>query len=576
MEGKVEEDDRWSSFIDESSKKKGKAENTRKPEITLNDTMLRVMSQKGQVFKELQDIKLKTATEIIQMVTKKAYEISVPWRLYVQRTRMDWAKFLCIRTLSCDHIECIVPLNRPVKPDAFQLQQLPISDLPQHRCLVRTDPSLARSELAILEQQWNVLPEVHDNCIDKNGFFRPDRVLAWFNRDLCEACRCIPIKRLNIKNLEGKSTKDGSIVISTTLRTTPKEEQGDNIITLSISVIPCFVVSKLPTNFKIRAPLPCFSPYLEHQKELRSAIINDLEIGKEIVFLDPRIELAGTDKRIKDCSCPISWQVNTTLLQERILNIVVSMSKLMNFNNIVSLISIIRNERVLDLGALTEDVVIHTACTAFRKNVGKLNSRSEWFLLILKSISEGFKRGFISNYFCPKQNLLVAIDKASISKTYKDLKKLAREVESDPEILYKYTNYDAVKEEKDEDSDDKDENAVKVENMERQIPSISIQPASRESNYLHTYDGTTTLTSYQEKSTDGETKLENEMEEEAEEKSENIKRHLQNDQMLEGKSREQLNKPEAVVHREMTKMPDTTNALLPNEDQEDANRKVNM
>ncbi|KAL3870887.1 hypothetical protein ACJMK2_038918 [Sinanodonta woodiana] len=419
MQEKVEEDDRWTGFIDERSKKRrGTADYTQKPEITLNDTMLRVNSHKDQVFRQSQEVKLK-------MFTKKTYEISVPWRMY----------FLCIRTLSRDHIECIVLLNRPVKPDAFQLQQLPICDMPLHHCLVHTNPSLTRSELVIIEQQWNIRPEVDESCIDKNGFFRPDKVLAWFNRDLCEACQCIPIKRSNIEKLEGKNAKDGSIEISTTMRTNPKVKRGDEIISLSISIIPGFVVSKLPTNFRIQT-------------------------GKEIVFLNPRTELDGSGTKIRGHSCPISWQVNMTLLQERILNIIVSMSKSMNFNIIVSLISIFRNERLLDLEALTEDALIHAACTAFRKNVGKLNICSEWFLLILKSVSEGLKRGFISNYFCPRQNLLAAIDKGLISKTYKELQKLKEDIESDPETLYKYTNFDAVKEDKEEDLDDKEENAL--------------------------------------------------------------------------------------------------------------------
>jgi len=48
-------------------------------------------------------------------------------------------------------------------------------------------------------------------------------------------------------------------------------------------------MDRIPTSLKLNAPLPCFGNYIQGQKEFRSLVCDDIELGKDVAFLDPKV-----------------------------------------------------------------------------------------------------------------------------------------------------------------------------------------------------------------------------------------------------------------------------------------------
>jgi len=48
-------------------------------------------------------------------------------------------------------------------------------------------------------------------------------------------------------------------------------------------------LDQLPTSLKVSAPIPAFGGYIQGQKDFRRLVREDMENGKEIAFLDPKV-----------------------------------------------------------------------------------------------------------------------------------------------------------------------------------------------------------------------------------------------------------------------------------------------
>jgi hypothetical protein len=56
-----------------------------------------------------------------------------------------------------------------------------------------------------------------------------------------------------------------------------------------VNIYPVFALDRLPSSVKLSAPLPCYGDYIQGQKEFRNLVLKDLEDGKPIAFLDPKV-----------------------------------------------------------------------------------------------------------------------------------------------------------------------------------------------------------------------------------------------------------------------------------------------
>lgn len=63
-----------------------------------------------------------------------------------------------------------------------------------------------------------------------------------------------------------------------------------------MNIYPVFPLDKLPTSLKLNAPLPCFGNYIHGQKEFRRLVSEDIENGKDVAFLDPKVRASVGDK----------------------------------------------------------------------------------------------------------------------------------------------------------------------------------------------------------------------------------------------------------------------------------------
>lgn len=104
----------------------------------------------------------------------------------------------------------------------------------------------------------------------------------------------------NIISLRCVTALDGTAVVHVAIAKDTSEEEGKEsssgndepeVEHFSVNIFPVFVTDKLPVNLKINVPLPSGRPFGNIQKQMKQSIIEDLEAGKLIVFLEPKVKL---------------------------------------------------------------------------------------------------------------------------------------------------------------------------------------------------------------------------------------------------------------------------------------------
>lgn len=118
---------------------------------------------------------------------------------------------------------------------------------------------------------------------------------------ISKACCILMAESKNISVIRCETMQDGTITVHLTISNTSKEKESGNECpsreeppsadVFSINIFPVFTVHSLclPTNLRVSSPLPASGSYTHVQKNLKEALLNDLDGGKQIVFLEPKV-----------------------------------------------------------------------------------------------------------------------------------------------------------------------------------------------------------------------------------------------------------------------------------------------
>ncbi|KAL4223554.1 hypothetical protein ACF0H5_017024 [Mactra antiquata] len=453
-------DDRWSGFVDPERNSFTGRKTVEDPGPDLSEYLEKVIQQRSP--RKQHERMYKMVANFVQLMTNIAYALTSEWKLFLQTNKKGNIRTTDLRTLSVDRYECMVPLTRPLKPDAFQISTKSMVEMSPHRCFISLNNNLSNEERKLVSTEW-------DSHIDKHGYLNTRRILKWFNNGLSKASAIILAESKNIANLRCVTSLDGTAVIHVAFFKDSREaDDTDNqsecgqpeVEKFSVNLFPVYVVDKIPASIKVNIPLPTSRAFGHIQKQTKESIANDLEAGKHMVFLEPKKELSVSS------STPDgpSWAYNMNFVERYVYNILDEHCEEVDYRQVIILFDILREHYPVELAVLNTEIVVNALFAVSRKHFSKLEGLQDWFIAVFQYLINGFKSGFLSSFYLQRQNLLMRYDISEHDAVVvaEKLGEIIKAVQAKPKSIYQHTGYEEKKkgkndsEDSDSDSDESD------------------------------------------------------------------------------------------------------------------------
>ncbi|KAH3887482.1 hypothetical protein DPMN_011499 [Dreissena polymorpha] len=436
----VAADDRWSAFQDPDRPFTRRVKKVEDQGPALEEYFRKVLRQRSP--RRRHEKMYMFATRLSQLLTSTAYALTAEWKLFFKADRKSVVRSAPLRTLTQDRYECMVPLMRPLKPNAFQILRRSFDEMPSHRCLIQLSPDLSKEETRLVRLEW-------EPYVDKDGSLNPRGILSWFNMGIQKACAIVESESNNISRLRLSENADGTASVHATLSCEHVDEKNfteptnEQVVTIILNIYPVFILDELPSSVKISAPVPCFGPYNHAQKELKDLVKHDTENGTIVAALEPKRDIQYAAIKNNLPRNGTSWQINASFLEHHVFNILDKYGKDMNFRNILVILNIIRERHPNELDKLNNDIIINILFMVTHKNLGRLKTLQDWFLEILSTTAHCLKKGFIKSFFLPRMNLLTlySLNSPEGAAIAGKLEQIASAVKKDPKNIYQLTGY---------------------------------------------------------------------------------------------------------------------------------------
>ncbi|KAL4219692.1 hypothetical protein ACF0H5_022262 [Mactra antiquata] len=426
------DDDRWEVFNNPSSDLQKLGVKKQKPKLpNFNACLTRVIVQKSQ--RKRQEYICKTATNLAKSIIDIAHVLDPNWGEFTT-TNKNGVITAPIRTLSEDKYEVMVPLKRPIRLDGFKVYQRGKDEMPQHRCLIQLNDDLCVQEVHLVRREWEKL-------VNKEGYLRPKSVLDWFNKGLNKARLVLLSDNHNVDRLVCSVGDDGTANLEATVTDFDGDELA--ICVFNVNIYPVFVLDRLPPSLKLNAPLPCFGPYIQGQKEFRKLVLEDMANGKQVAFLDPKYDNTHTKiKRSLPQGGP-TWRINLSFTEYHVYSLIDKYCRGLNFRHVLVLLNIFKDEFQDELSILNNDILVNTLFNVSQKHIDNIRDKKEWIFKVMQTLSDGLQQGFLPSFHLPRLNLLdvYGITEKQSKVTSQALKIILESIQKKPSNLYKFVGH---------------------------------------------------------------------------------------------------------------------------------------
>ncbi|WAR31493.1 KAD5-like protein [Mya arenaria] len=214
---------------------------------------------------------------------------------------------------------------------------------------------------------------------------------------------------------------------------------------LSINIYPVYVMDRLPTSLKLAAPIPCFGGYIQGQKRFRQLVHEDMENGKHVAFLDPKIE--QNNSPITRCMPKdgLSWKMNLSFTEYHVYAIIDKYCRGLDFRHVLVLVSLLREENP-ELSVLNNDILVSTLFSVSQKHIDVMRTKDQWMFTTMQTLCEGLKHNFLPCFYLPRQNLLDTyhISKTKQGRALEKLGHILTSIKCNPKAVYKFTGYTSL------------------------------------------------------------------------------------------------------------------------------------
>ncbi|XP_022321030.2 uncharacterized protein LOC111123165 isoform X2 [Crassostrea virginica] len=375
------------------------------------------------------------------------------FRRYIRTTKAGKVDILDFRALDPCVFQCCVAIKRPIRPQTFMFRHKRPREFPSHRMLLCINDTIPKVERVQVQHEWG-------HCVDRHGVIRPDFVLKWFNKGL-EMTREAVMSEIaymfddpgpvNFDLCSYTSAKDGTLWLEVMelLDGTPTKE-------FRINFIPCIPLQEIPKQLSLPIPIPNRRPYFEMNSDVRATITKTIDRGVELFFLEAR--MFRWDLKTKfDPSIAVSWQVGSGPLEDRAYKIISGMPTGSHFDNIILILGKMKRENPEAFSSISYRMIIHAILHVHRRCMGSFSKCDEWLLAVLEFLLSEIRNRSAPSFFLNKLDFLSEYNRKAVEKTEKALRVIIRDLQSNPEALYRIVNYEEPKSDNEEEDEDDEE-----------------------------------------------------------------------------------------------------------------------
>ncbi|XP_053376471.1 uncharacterized protein LOC123534383 [Mercenaria mercenaria] len=346
----------------------------------------------------------------------------------------------------------------------YKIVRKRLGEQSSYRYYIKVNPALSKEEALLVRREW----EPH---IDKHGHLQPNGILDWFNTGLTKACSVLMAESEYVSSLRCETLHDGTVLVHATI-SSKKDSSGDeqfnkgdnHVDTFSINIYPVFTIDSLnmPSDLRFSSPLPISGPYVLVQKNLKQTILDDLENGKQIIFLESKNDNCYSSQG--RCSLPLEeslcWRLNLNFTDHHIFQAMDKYCKTVDFRQVLILMNIIREQYPHELGILNNEILVNSIFILSQKRFSRLTALHDWFLELVKVLITGLRICFLPSFYLPRQNLLMNY---SVTETERRmalgvLDDMLTSLRKNPKNIYDLTGYTEKKKNK-QDADESEEDA---------------------------------------------------------------------------------------------------------------------
>lgn len=247
------------------------------------------------------------------------------------------------------------------------------------------------------------------------------------------------------------SAKDGTLWLEVMelLDGTPTKE-------FRINFIPCIPLQEIPKQLSLPIPIPNRRPYFEMNSDVRATITKTIDRGVELFCLEAR--MFRWDLKTKfDPSIAVSWQVGSGPLEDRAYKIISGMPTGSHFDNIILILGKMKRENPEAFSSISYRMIIHAILHVHRRCMGSFSKCDEWLLAVLEFLLSEIRNRSAPSFFLNKLDFLSEYNRKAVEKTEKALRVIIRDLQSNPEALYRIVNYEEPKSDNEEEDEDEEE-----------------------------------------------------------------------------------------------------------------------